>query len=315
MMKHVVSVFAVLAIMLSVDAYGACRSCNSGRNCGATSCSKCNSGCNRNTGCNTGCRTCNRPRCNRPQPCGCDTYRAEPVYVAPVVEQQPVVVSQPAPKQDTNPRPYIALHIGADLLNWENKYTFDGTGWREPRANFSDKYSLEPVFGGDVALGLRLANRWRGDIEGGYLGRFKDSDDSFKFTMSAYYAMLNFYYEFDNGVYIGAGAGAASVETGLDTLGFLTSAEFMNASMSGGEKKRQTSLIAGATLGYAWNLSDNAFIDLRYRLSGFNGTKQVRDLTFDWDNSGVIQTASGSFENKIGLILNNSLSIGLRYEF
>ncbi|MEE1110577.1 MAG: hypothetical protein UIH99_00005, partial [Alphaproteobacteria bacterium] len=64
--------------------------------------------------------------------------------------------------------------------------------------------------------------------------------------------------------------------------------------------------ILGVMLGYTYDLDYNLTLDVRYRLSGFMGTEHERVFNYfdDYD-----------IKNKIGLVLDNSISIGLRYNF
>lgn len=64
-------------------------------------------------------------------------------------------------------------------------------------------------------------------------------------------------------------------------------------------------------LGYTQELDDNLVLDIRYRLAGFTGTKHKRN--FEYGAAAVYY--GGYLENKIGLILDNSISVGIRYEF
>ena len=58
-------------------------------------------------------------------------------------------------------------------------------------------------------------------------------------------------------------------------------------------------------LGWSHKLDENLVMDLRYRLAGFSGTEHTRVFEMD----GV------AFTNDIGFVLDNSFSIGVRYEF
>jgi len=61
-------------------------------------------------------------------------------------------------------------------------------------------------------------------------------------------------------------------------------------------------------LGYARKLDDNLVLDLRYRIAGFNGTTISRKFEDTLNNQYYLDT-------KVGLVLDNSFSVGLRYEF
>ncbi len=191
---------------------------------------------------------------------------------------------------------YIGGRAELSFLNWKNKYSSD---YADVDTSYDDdKYSFEPVFGGSLAAGYRFDYFWRAELEAGYIGQFSDSEDGFDFKMSAPYLMANAYYDFANDVYVGAGAGIAMPTTKLDSAYF-----------NGGDREETTvSPMLGVMLGYSYELDYNLVLDLRYRLAGFWGTEHERSIR-------ITPTESASFENKIGLILDNSLSIGIRYEF
>lgn len=187
---------------------------------------------------------------------------------------------------------YVGARAELSFLNWKNKYSSD-----DPNVDVNyddDKYSFESVFGGSISVGKTFNYFWRGELEGGYIGYFDDKDDGAEFSLSIPYLMANGYYDFVNGFYVGAGVGIALPITKLDAYFY-----------DGGDRsKTGFSPMVGLMLGYAHKLDDNLVVDFRYRLAGLNGTKQSRRLDNGYD-----------FENKIGLILDNSISIGIRYEF
>ena len=79
---------------------------------------------------------------------------------------------------------------------------------------------------------------------------------------------------------------------------------------SGDRTERDVSLMGALMLGYTYELDYNLVLDLRYRLAGFNGTKQTRAF-----NETYVGLAGYDLEVDTGLILDNSFSIGIRYEF
>lgn len=188
---------------------------------------------------------------------------------------------------------YVALRAELSLLNWKNEYFSDDVGYGS-----SDKYSFEPIFGGSVSVGKKFKHFWRGEIEAGYTGLFTDKDQGIEFNLSAPYAMVNAMYDFTNGLYVGGGLGVAIPMTKLDGDIFL----------AGERSKTSVSPMAGLMVGYTHKLDDNFVVDVRYRLGGFMGTKHTRHFV----------TSAGAtyyLENKIDLVLDNSFSIALRYEF
>lgn len=194
---------------------------------------------------------------------------------------------------------YTIFRAELALLNWENKYTTDIVGVPD----FSDKYSFKAKFAPNIAAGYRMNYFWRIETELGLITKFDDKADGFEFTMLAPYAMLNGYHDFSNGLYVGAGLGAAFVQTELNDDEFI-----------GSGKKTHVSPMAGFMVGFSHKLDDNMVLDLRYRIAGFGGVKQKR-VWNDLAELNGTSIAGKYLENKIGLILDNSISIGLRYEF
>lgn len=192
---------------------------------------------------------------------------------------------------------YAVGRAGVSFLNWTNKYSFSDPDL----SNEEDKFSFKPVFDGSLAVGRRFDYFWRGELELGYMGQFSDSGDGLDFDLSAPYLMANGYYDFTNGFYLGAGLGVAFPMTHIDGA----SAYF---SVTGGDRdKTGFSPMAGVMAGYTTKLDDNLVLDVRYRLAGLNGSKQK----INYENSDGAFTV----ESKIGLIWDNSISVGLRYEF
>ena len=66
--------------------------------------------------------------------------------------------------------------------------------------------------------------------------------------------------------------------------------------------------MAGIMLGYSYELDHNLVLDIRYRLAGLFGADHRISM---WDSDG----APHWFQNDIDFILDNSISIGIRYEF
>lgn len=187
---------------------------------------------------------------------------------------------------------YVGGRAELSFLNWKNKYSAPTSAIDDASAD-SDSYSFEPVFGGALMVGHNFAYPWRGEIELGYIGNFSDKDDGFEFELSIPYIAANALYDFDNGVYVGATLGAAAPTTKLD--GAFTD--------NGHRSHTGFGVMGGLMAGYSYRLDTNLMLDLRYRFAVISGTKQTRNIP------------EGKFENKINMIMDNSLSIGLRYEF
>lgn len=193
---------------------------------------------------------------------------------------------------------YVGARAELGFWNWENKYSADDDLTGLDNNYNSDKYSFEPVFGGSIFGGTRFAYFWRAELEAGYLGYFKDKDAAAEFTMQIPYVMLNGYYDFTNGLYLGAGVGVAMPITTIDMI------------WADGSDRTEYGVapMAGVMLGYSYELDDNLVLDLRYRLAGMTGVDQKIDMV---DTDG----APHWFQNDIDFILDNSVSIGIRYEF
>ena len=107
------------------------------------------------------------------------------------------------------------------------------------------------------------------------------------------------YYDFVNGLYVGAGVGIAVPKT-----------ELQGAFFNGGDNsKRSVSPMLGVMLGYTYELDYNLTLDIRYRLAGLMGNEIERTFKYKVDNNTY------NISSDTGLILDNSLSIGIRYNF
>lgn len=188
---------------------------------------------------------------------------------------------------------YSSLRAELSFLNWKNKYATDAVPL-DPNEDHDD-YSFEPVFAVNGAFGRRINYFWRAEVEAGYLSRFIDKDAGVEFTLSMPYVLANGYYDFANDLYIGAGLGVSFPIMTLDGGSFTD---------AGNRSKTGVSPMAGVMIGLSHKLDDNMVLDVRYRLAGTIGATQQRELQHIY-----------YLENKIGFILDNSISIGLRYEF
>ena len=189
---------------------------------------------------------------------------------------------------------YVGGHVALNLMNWENEYS---TEWAGVDVQYnSDKYS-EVVFGGDIFFGKTFKYFWRGEVEAGLLGQFEDKDNIASFELTIPYLMANGYYDFTNGLYVGAGLGIAVPTTALDGSVYV----------DGDRKSSIVSPMVGIMVGYSHELDYNLTLDIRYRLAGLMGPDHERIMTDGID--------SYTFKNETGLILDNSLSIGIRYNF
>lgn len=202
---------------------------------------------------------------------------------------------------------YVGGRAELSFLNFKNKYSSN-----KPNliGSDSDKYSFEPVFGGSLAFGHRFNYFWRGEIEGGVIGYLKDADNVADYTMTTPYLMLNGYYDFLNGLYVGAGVGIATPRTTFDGNDFVDILDASNAyTFDGDRTKWSFSPIGAIMLGWSHELDDNIVLDIRYRFAGFGGMKLDRDIV------ALDDSARYDFQVKTGFVMDNSISIGLRYEF
>jgi len=210
----------------------------------------------------------------------------------------PVVYGNTTPQKVRKPHTHDGMYVVAraelSLLNWKNKYSMDADANTAAAESDSDSYSFKPVFGGSVAAGWHFSDDLRADIEAGYIGYFKDNDFAAEFSLSVPYLMAAAYHDFDNGVYLGAGLGA----------GFVT-AKISGTDFDNTSSKTNVSPMVGLMLGFTHRMDDKLVLDLRYRLAGMTGVKQ----------KATIRGGNHWLENKIDYILDNSISLGLRYEF
>lgn len=195
---------------------------------------------------------------------------------------------------------YVGARASLSLMNWENEYsTSPEVGVGDSTEDFS-----EIVYGGDVFVGRRFNYFWRAELEGGLIGQFEDKDAGYEFQLTVPYLLANGYYDFANGMYVGAGLGIALPKTELDDDAF----------KSGSRSERSVSPMGALMVGYSHRLDYNLILDLRYRLAAFGGTEQERSF-IDGSSVNGVDLTGVKFTNDIGLILDNSISLGIRYEF
>lgn len=184
---------------------------------------------------------------------------------------------------------YLDVHADLSFLSWKNKYTYGSDSG-------SDKFNFKPVFGANLAVGCKFDKSWRSDLELGYIGHYSEQETEYisgyltektDFNLSAFYSTVNGYYDFESGIYMGLGAGVAAVRASL------------NHSALRKVSKTNASPYGAVVLGWTHPVNDKLNFDMRYRFAAFSGSK-----FYDLD----VQT-------KIGLIIDNSLSVGLRYSF
>ena len=231
-------------------------------------------------------------------------YVSESSVVETYVEPEPLRITSSRASNRAG-KWYVGGRVGLHLLSWKNKYSGTPANFLFDKSADHDDYSFEPVFGGNIFAGYRFTPNWRGDIEIGYLTQFSDSDNGFTFKLSTPYATANAYYDFDGGIYFGLGAGMAFPRATMDN-------EFFAPEY---ESETKLSVMGALMLGYSYNVSESVALDFRYRLAGFYGPKWVRYMVSPNDFHDANDVELQSLETKIGLIIDNSFSFGLRYEF
>lgn len=190
---------------------------------------------------------------------------------------------------------YMTGRLGMSFLNWTNKYktnNLDDTV--VPEYGEDESFSFKPVFSGGLSVGRTFDRSWRAEIEAGYIGQFSQADNGTEFKLSIPYATLNGYYDFDFGMYLGAGVGMALPMTEMNAATFVWN----------DAKKTNFGFMGSAMIGYAVPLDENFTFDLRYRISAITGS--THKVT--WGDEFYLS-------NKIGVILDNSIMLGLRYNF
>ncbi|MBP5485741.1 MAG: outer membrane beta-barrel protein [Alphaproteobacteria bacterium] len=197
---------------------------------------------------------------------------------------------------------YLGGRLDLNLLSWNNTYSVsvipsDVTVAVDASADH-DRYRFKPVMGGNLFVGYRFNQSWRTDVEFGLISKYSDSDSGFTFGLSGSYVVVNGYYEFTNGLYLGAGLGAAFPKVSLDFAHFVP----------GGSTKTTATLTGALMVGYSYYLSDSVVLDLRYRLSGFDGPSLTRRFV---DSDYPFET----LKTDVSFVVDNAFSVGVRYEF
>ena len=243
----------------------------------------------------------------------------EPIIDQPSVEEKSsgkhdvIVVSEPAtviasPNNSTPARreskAYVGARLDLNLLSMKTKYHSSEPAAIADKSADHDSYSFEPVFGGNVALGLKFTPSWRGEFELGYITKFKDSDEGITFNTSTSYLMGNVMYDFANGLYLGAGVGVALSNVGVE----------WNKFVPDDKDRTNLSLMGGVMFGYGHRLSDSLVLDLRYRFAAFEGSDVTR-VVHDYSVNGNPPFPDFQLNVDLKTVFDNSFSIGLRYEF
>ena len=182
---------------------------------------------------------------------------------------------------------YMGLNGDLSFLSWKNKYSGTESG--------SDRFTLKPLLGADAVVGFNFNKNWRVDAELGYIGKYTEKETEntplgiakTEFNLQTYYTNLNAYCDIAYGFYAGVGGGLAIVKLSADdTLAH-------NASVT------NLSPMGALMFGWSYALDEKVDFDIRYRFAVFNGG----DL-----NIGGVNVDSG-------IVMNNSLSLGVKYYF
>ena len=176
------------------------------------------------------------------------------------------------------------------LLSWKNKYSSDVVDLD----GASESFSFEPVFGGALALGHVTDVNWRGEVEAGLIGQFTDSGYGADFKLTIPYVSVNVMYDFNNNVYVGGGLGIAIPKVDLSWYTFDVD-------------KRAVSPKFDLMAGYSHKIAERVSLDFRYRLSFMFGP--------DVKAEGISELGEYWLKTDVDMILNNSFSVGLRYDF
>ncbi len=190
---------------------------------------------------------------------------------------------------------YVGGRAGLSLMSWENDYSTNAPN----AADLKDDSFSEVVFGGGAFVGYTFKYFWRAELEAGLIGQYEEETLNTTFKLTIPYLVANGYYDFANGMYVGAGLGLA-----------LPKADLSGSHFTGGDSsERNVSPMVGLMVGYSHKLDYNLVLDVRYRLAGVWGPDHERQFVYDGDWSAY------DIKSEVGLILDNSVSVGLRYEF
>lgn len=190
---------------------------------------------------------------------------------------------------------YLGGRLDLNVMSWENKYSSDrvaAPGYDGDMTAGTDSYT-EMLLGGNVFVGRTFNSVWRAELEAGLISQFEDVDSDYEFKITVPYLIANGYYDFANGFYVGAGLGVAMPKLELD-------GDFE----PGDRSVYGVSFMGAAMAGWSYRLDARMSVDLRYRLAMVTGVDQERTLTDGF-----------KFKNEVGMILDNSFSVGLRYKF
>ena len=187
---------------------------------------------------------------------------------------------------------YMGLNGDLSFFTWKNKNS--GTDELGNPISGNDKFTFKTLLGADLVVGYRFNQKWRVDGEFGYFGKFSETEteqylspEKTEFSLETYYVDANAYYDLKYGFYVGAGVGVAITDVSVDHT-FYPKASKTNLSPMG-----------AAMFGWTYMLDEKVDFDVRYRFAMFDG--------------GDVNVGGASVDT--GMIMNNSLSFGVRYHF
>ena len=188
---------------------------------------------------------------------------------------------------------YLGGRLDMNLLSWTNENKTNGPNPHE----LGDDSFTEVLLGGNIFVGHTFEYFWRAELEAGVISEFEEEDSGTSFKMTVPYLMANGYYDFANDFYVGMGLGMAMPKVRLQGVHFV----------SGDSSERSVSPMLGFMGGWSYHLDYNLLLDLRYRLGMFWGPKIEREFKRD---ANVYDISAD-----VGMVFDNSISVGVRYEF
>ncbi|MCL2538101.1 MAG: porin family protein [Alphaproteobacteria bacterium] len=212
-----------------------------------------------------------------------------------------VYVKYQTPKGPFSGHFYLGLGFALNFANFDNRYHLDS----DPSVTEKDSYSFKLMPGFDISGGYRFAQRWRGELNYGYVSKFEDKDNVASFSLSSQYLMANILYDIwtkdTTSIYIGAGAGASLLETRMSGIIFPPGE---------GDAKRKATYAGQFIMGIEEEVTPNISVMLQYRFMYTGGMDDARTamnpdtLVFD----DVLHTKTSG-------IMTNTIQLGARVRF
>lgn len=216
--------------------------------------------------------------------------------------QNSVIYADDAPWQGSF---YIGARGALNLINFSNKYSLKIGG-----DTASDSYSFGQQLGFDVSAGYDFAQKWRAELNYGYTGEFKDSDNLATFSLSAQYLMANVLYTLKDwgttSIYVGPGVGAAILKSRISSGVYLSDNK---------DTQTKTTYAAQLMFGLEEAITPRFAINLQYRLM-YNGGMTHESMVAPYIDPITGANIVGDTEvDKISGILTNSFMLGARFKF